>query len=83
MDKTKIKSSVAELIDMCRATSLNESFQPDHEFLRRHDFSPAQWKCFVDLIRDLDLNESGVKIMLEEIRAGRYTLMCDRNDLEN
>ncbi len=68
---------VAELIDMCRQTASNSSFQPDSEFLKKHNFSPERWKCFVTLIRDLDLNEAGVKILLEEIKSGRYDLRCD------
>ena len=83
MDKIKMDTSVTELIDMCRQTSGNSGFQPDNEFLRKHDFSYAQWKSFVELVRDLDLNERGVKIMLEEIRAGRYVLQCDRQDLKS
>ena len=78
MDKTKMNATVAELIDACRETSRNKGFQPDADFLMKHDFSPAQWKCFVELIRDLDLNEMGVSIMFEEISAGRFVLQCDR-----
>ena len=78
MDRTKMNTTVAELIDACRETSRNNGFQPDNEFLMKHDFSPAQWECFVELIRDLDLNERGVSIMFEEISAGRFVLQCDR-----
>jgi hypothetical protein len=78
MDKKNTNAALAEVIDMCYQTTRNDSFQPDTDFLEKHDFSPASWKCFVELIKDLDLNEMGVKIMLEEIWAGRYVLQCDR-----
>ena len=78
MDKTKINTAVAEVMDMCWQTTKNESFQPDSDFLQKHDFSPAEWKCFVTLIRDLDLNAMGVRILLEEVKSGRYVLQCNR-----
>ena len=78
MEKTNSSIAVTEVIDMCWQTSHNKSFEPDTEFLRKYNFSPEHWKCFVELIRDLDLNESGIGILLDEIVSGRYVLKCDR-----
>jgi len=63
-----------ELIEMYRKTSRVRNFQVDRNLLKRNNISESQWLCFLDLIEDLDLNEEGVRIMLDEISSGRVVL---------
>ncbi len=63
-----------ELIEMYRQTSQAENFRFDKKLLKKHHFSEMQWASFLNLAEDLDLNEDGIRIMLDEIRAGRVVL---------
>lgn len=44
------------------------------EKLRDYDLSPEQWEHYYDFIDDLDLNEEGIKIMVDEINNGHMKL---------
>jgi hypothetical protein len=63
-----------ELLEMYRRTTRIENFRIDKNLLKKHNFSETQWTSFLDLAEDLDLNEEGVRIMLDEIRSGRVVL---------
>lgn len=63
-----------ELIEMYRNTLLSKDFRADKKLLERHNVSESQWKNFLNLVRDLELNEDGARIMLDEISTGRVVL---------
>lgn len=48
--------------------------QPPQDTLQRHNLSPEQWTNYVDFIDDLDLNEDGIRIMVDEINNGHMKL---------
>jgi len=62
------------LLDMFRQTIDTENYRIDQQLLRENNFSESQWHNFIDLVNDLDLNEVGIRIMIDEIRSGRVLL---------
>ena len=73
MTKSKSIFRVEELLTLWKSSDDNNQ-QPDKETLEKNHFTPAQWQNFVKLIEDLDLNEEGIKILLEEVHSGRFTI---------
>ena len=70
-----IKSIIMdELIEMYRKTIQVDNFRIDRDILKRHNFSETQWDRFLNLAEDLELNEVGVRIILDEIKSGRAVL---------
>lgn len=63
-----------ELIELYKQTTRSDNFRIDKNLLKKHRFSEMQWVSFVNLVEELDLNEEGMRIMLDEIRAGRVVL---------
>lgn len=79
MSKLKHDPLSDELIKICH-NSLEDNIekQVDPGILKKNNLTSAQWKCFIELIKDLDLNTTGTKILLEEVQSGRVLLACDR-----
>ncbi len=44
------------------------------EALQKHNLSQEQWNSYVNFIEDLDLNEDGIRIMVEELNSGQMKL---------
>ena len=44
------------------------------ETLQKHNVSQEQWNSYVSFIDDLDLNEDGIRIMVEELNSGQMKL---------
>jgi hypothetical protein len=63
-----------ELIEMYLQTTRGENFRIDKDLLKKHNFSETQWERFLNLVDDLELNEVGVRIILDEIKSGRAVL---------
>ena len=63
-----------ELIEMYRQTTRVANFRIDKKLLKKHNFSETQWELFLNLVEDLELNEVGVRIILDEIKSGRAVL---------
>ncbi len=63
-----------ELIEMYKQSTLMEGFRVDKMILERNNISEHQWLNFIDLIEDLELNEEGVRILLDEITVGHLVL---------
>jgi hypothetical protein len=63
-----------ELLEMYRQTTRVGNFRIDKGVLKRHNFSETQWLRFLNLVEDLELNEVGVRIILDEIKAGKTVL---------
>ncbi len=78
MAEFKIETAKEELIEMFHETNANSEKNINPDILKRNNFSLSQWECFVSLTKDLELNDDGIKILLEEIYAGRVLLPCDR-----
>ncbi len=79
MSKLNRDHTSDELIQICHnSMESNTEKQVDPGILKKNNLTPAQWKCFIDLIKDLDLNTTGTKILLEEAQSGRVLLACDR-----
>ena len=79
MSKLKHNHASDELIQICHnSLQDNTENQVDPGVLKKNNLTPAQWKCFIELIKDLDLNTTGTKILLEEVQSGRVLLACDR-----
>ena len=65
----------AELfIELYKQSKKNDSSDPPQCTLQRHNLSPEQWTNYVDFIDDLDLNEDGIRIMVDEINNGHMKL---------
>jgi len=65
----------AELfIEFYKQSKKNGSGDPTQDTLQRHNLSPEQWTNYVDFIDDLDLNEDGIRIMVNEINNGHMKL---------
>ncbi len=65
----------AELfIELYKQSKKNGSGDPSQDKLQRHNLSPEQWTNYVDFIDDLDLNEDGIRIMVNEINNGHMKL---------
>ena len=69
-------SAKRELIELLFEYTKNSNNLPVEEILRRNNFSELQWDCFVSLSQDLELNEDGAGILLDEIIAGRVFIPC-------
>lgn len=63
-----------ELIEMYRQTVKGENFRADKKLLKKNNFSEMKWISFLNLVEELELNEDGIRILLEEIRSGRVGL---------
>ncbi|MCB9013413.1 MAG: hypothetical protein H6539_05175 [Bacteroidales bacterium] len=63
-----------ELIEMYLQTLSAEDYKIDKALLSKHKISENQWLGFIDLVHELELNEVGARIMLDEIKAGRVVL---------
>jgi len=65
----------AELfIELYRQSKNKGSDKPVQEALQKHNLSPEQWKNYVSFIDDLDLNEDGIRIMVDELNSGQMKL---------
>jgi len=65
----------AELfIELYKQSKKNGSGDPPQDTLQKHNLSPEQWTNYVDFIDDLDLNEDGIRIMVNEINNGHMKL---------
>jgi hypothetical protein len=65
----------AELfIELYKQSKKNGSSEPLQDTLQQHNLSPEQWTNYVDFIDDLDLNEDGIRIMVDEINKGHMKL---------
>ena len=65
----------AELfIELYKQSKKNGSEDPPQDALQRNNLSPEQWTNYVDFIDDLDLNEDGIRIMVDEINNGHMKL---------
>ena len=63
-----------ELIEMYRLTTREENYRIDKKILKKNNFSEMQWISFLNLVEELELNEVGAHIILDEIRSGRVVL---------
>jgi hypothetical protein len=65
----------AELfIELYRQSKKSGSSKPVQETLQKHNLSQEQWNSYVSFIDDLDLNEDGIRIMVEELNSGQMKL---------
>ena len=65
----------AELfIELYKQSKKNDSGEPLQDTLQKHNLSPEQWTNYVDFIDDLDLNEDGIRILVNEINNGHMKL---------
>jgi hypothetical protein len=60
-----------ELYRQSKKSGSNNTFQ---ETLQKHDIGPEQWDNYVNFIDDLDLNEEGIRIMVDELNSGQMKL---------
>ena len=67
-----------ELIEMLHKVSENSKTSLDPQILARNNFSVNQWECLIKLTEELDLNDEGIRILLDEIISGRMLLPCDK-----
>jgi len=63
-----------ELMEMYRQRDLAGEDQIDKSLLSKNNFSESQWLDFLSLVEDLDLNEEGARILLDEMRSGRVAV---------
>jgi hypothetical protein len=65
----------AELfIELYRQSKKSGAGNPVQETLQKHNLSQEQWNSYVNFIDDLDLNEDGIRIMVEELNSGQMKL---------
>ena len=65
----------AELfIELYRQSKKSHSGNTIQEALQEHDLTPEQWNNYVTFIDDLDLNEDGIRIMVDELNSGQMKL---------
>jgi hypothetical protein len=65
----------AELfIELYRQSKKTGANKPLQEALQKHNLSPEQWNNYVTFIDDLDLNEDGIRIMVDELNSGHMKL---------
>jgi len=65
----------AELfIELYKQSKKSGSRTAVQEKLRNYNVSPEQWENYYDFIDDLDLNEDGIRIMVDEINSGHMKL---------
>lgn len=77
MPRNQIVQSTEELILHFGKDSTSPDQKIDPELLKKNNLSQAEWSCFTHLVEELDLNTIGVKILLEEVLAGRVVLTCN------
>jgi len=78
MTHLEIETAKEELIEMFHELSRNVGNALNHQILEKNNFTMEQWECFVSLTKDLELNDDGISILLDEIYAGRVLLPCDK-----
>jgi hypothetical protein len=65
----------AELfIELYKQSKNSGSSKPVEETLQKHHVSPEEWNNYVNFIDDLDLNEEGIRIMVDELNSGKMKL---------
>ena len=65
----------AELfIELYRQSKKSGSSEPVQEALQKHNVTTEQWDNYVNFIDDLDLNEDGIRIMVDELNSGQMKL---------
>ena len=65
----------AELfIELYRQSKKGGASQPVQDALQQHNLSTEQWNNYVSFIDDLDLNEDGIRIMVDELNSGQMKL---------
>jgi hypothetical protein len=65
----------AELfIELYRQSKKSGSSNTFQESLHEHNLTPEQWNNYVSFIDDLDLNEEGIRIMVDELNSGQMKL---------
>jgi hypothetical protein len=65
----------AELfIELYRQSKNSGSSEPVQEMLQKHNVTTEQWNNYVKFIDDLDLNEDGIRIMVDELNSGQMKL---------
>ena len=65
----------AELfIELYRQSKKSGSSKPVQEVLQKHDVSQEQWNNYVSFVDDLDLNDDGIRIMVDELNSGQMKL---------
>ena len=65
----------AELfIELYRQSKNSGSSKPVQEALQKHNVTYEQWNNYVKFIDDLDLNEDGIRIMVDELNSGQMKL---------
>ena len=65
----------AELfIELYRQSKKSGATKPVQDTLQQHNVSNEQWNNYVSFIDDLDLNEDGIRIMVDELNSGQMKL---------
>ena len=65
----------AELfIELYRQSKNNDAGKPIQETLQKHNLTSEQWNNYMRFIDDLDLNEDGIRIMVDELNSGHMKL---------
>ena len=65
----------AELfIELYKQSKKSGSKKIPQETLKDYNLSLEEWKTYYDFIDDLDLNEDGIRIMVDEINNGHMKL---------
>jgi len=65
----------AELfIELYRQSKKSGNSKPVQDALQKHHLSTEQWNNYVNFIDDLDLNEDGIRIMVDELNSGQMKL---------
>jgi hypothetical protein len=62
------------LIELYRQSKKSGSEQPVQETLQKNNLSREQWNSYFSFIDDLDLNEDGIRIMVDELNSGHLKL---------
>jgi hypothetical protein len=63
-----------EIMDLYRKTVLEDNQKMEGKLLKKLNFSEGQWASFLNLVQELELNDEGVRIMLDEIKSGRFVI---------
>lgn len=65
----------AELfIELYRQSKKSGDSKPVQDALHQHNLTSEQWNNYVSFIDDLDLNEDGIRIMVDELNSGQMKL---------
>lgn len=62
------------LIELYRQSKNSGSEKPVQEALQKNNLSREQWNSYFSFIDDLDLNEDGIRIMVDELNSGHLKL---------